>query len=283
MGGCSHRRQLRRQQRQHHHLRWHRHRHRFQPNRPVCGSGRGSQIQCGYRQQHHSIGGGTITISGGTVFAQSPDGAGIGDGQNNDGDTIDIAISGGTVEAVSTNGAGIGGGMIEALSAMVNFKKTYSGGEITISGGSVSAQSTNGAGIGSGAVIYDVEEVSERNTPEVNGGEITVSGGTVSAQSVRGAGIGGGSVTVGSMSRSIPLPRRPPVSPRTAATAAPSPSPAARSRPSAPRALVSAAAACLFARANPTMLTNIFIASAAQPAPLPPVRTGTLCSLPPEE
>lgn len=140
--------------------------------------------------------GGTITISGGTVFAQSPDGAGIGCGENSDGSAIVIAISGGTVEAVSTNGAGIGGGMIEALSAMVNFKKTYSGGEITISGGSVSAQSTNGAGIGSGAVIYDVSdgsEVSKEDTPEVNGGEITVSGGTVSAQSVRGAGIGGGS------------------------------------------------------------------------------------------
>lgn len=150
-----------------------------------------------------SSGGGTITISGGTVFAQSPDGAGIGSGENSDGDTIDIAISGGTVEAVSTNGAGIGGGMIESLSAMTNPETTYSGGKITISGGSVSAQSTNGAGIGSGAVIYDVEDgvtVSERDTPEVNGGEITVSGGTVSAQSVRGAGIGGGSgqVTVGS-------------------------------------------------------------------------------------
>ena len=146
------------------------------------------------------VGSSKITISGGTVFAQSPDGAGIGDGQNNDGSAIVIAISGGTVEAVSTNGAGIGGGMIEALSAMVNFEKTYSGGKITISGGSVSAQSTNGAGIGSGAVIYDVEEVSERNTPEVNGGTVTISGGTVSAQSVRGAGIGGGSgqVTVGS-------------------------------------------------------------------------------------
>ena len=114
-----------------------------------------------------------------------------------------LPSEGGTVEAVSTNGAGIGGGMIESLSAMVNFKKIYSGGEITISGGSVSAQSTNGAGIGSGAVIYDVSdgsEVSKEDTPEVNGGEITVSGGTVSAQSVRGAGIGGGSgqVTVGS-------------------------------------------------------------------------------------
>ena len=159
---------------------------------PIYSAGIGSSSS--------SSGRGTITISGGTVFAQSPDGAGIGCGENSDGSAIVIAISGGTVEAVSTNGAGIGGGMIEALSAMVNFKKTYSGGEITISGGSVSAQSTNGAGIGSGAVIYDVEEVSERNTPEVNGGEITVSSGTVSAQSVRGAGIGGGSgqVTVGS-------------------------------------------------------------------------------------
>ena len=154
------------------------------------------KYSAGIGSSDHSIGGGTITISGGTVFAQSPDGAGIGCGENSDGSAIVIAISGGTVEAVSTNGAGIGGGMIEALSAMVNFKKTYSGGEITISGGSVSAQSTNGAGIGSGAVIYDVSdgsEVSKEDTPEVNGGEITVSGGTVSAQSVRGAGIGGGS------------------------------------------------------------------------------------------
>ena len=159
---------------------------------PIYSAGIGSSSS--------SSGGGKITISGGSVFAQSPDGAGIGCGENSDGSAIVIAISGGTVEAVSTNGAGIGGGMIEALSAMVNFEKTYSGGKITISGGSVSAQSTNGAGIGSGAVIYDVEEVSERNTPEVNGGTITVSGGTVSAQSVRGAGIGGGSgqVTVGS-------------------------------------------------------------------------------------
>lgn len=162
---------------------------------PIYSAGIGSSSS--------SSGGGNITISGGTVFAQSPDGAGIGCGENSDGSAIVIAISGGTVEAVSTNGAGIGGGMIESLSAMVNFATIYSGGEITISGGSVSAQSTNGAGIGSGAVIYDVSdgsEVSKEDTPEVNGGEITVSGGTVSAQSVRGAGIGGGSgqVTVGS-------------------------------------------------------------------------------------
>lgn len=150
-----------------------------------------------------SSGGGTITISGGTVFAQSPDGAGIGCGENSDGSAIVIAISGGTVEAVSTNGAGIGGGMIESLSAMMNLEKTYSGGKITISGGSVSAQSTNGAGIGSGAVICDVEDggtIPQKAAFDVNGGTITVSGGTVSAQSVRGAGIGGGSgqVTIGS-------------------------------------------------------------------------------------
>lgn len=162
---------------------------------PIYSAGIGSSSS--------SSGGGNITISGGTVFAQSPDGAGIGCGENSDGSAIVIAISGGTVEAVSTNGAGIGGGMIESLSAMVNFATIYSGGEITISGGSVSAQSTNGAGIGSGAVIYDVSdgsEVSKKNTPEVIGGTITVSGGTVSARSVRGAGIGGGNgqVTVGS-------------------------------------------------------------------------------------
>ena len=161
------------------------------------------KYSAGIGSSDHSIGDGTITISGGTVFAQSPDGAGIGCGENSDGSAIVIAISGGTVEAVSTNGAGIGGGMIESLSAMVNFEKTYSGGEITISGGSVSAQSTNGAGIGSGAVICDVEDggtVPQKAAFDVNGGTITVSGGTVSAQSVRGAGIGGGSgqVTVGS-------------------------------------------------------------------------------------
>ena len=170
---------------------------------PYADPGADPKYSAGIGSSDHSIGGGTITISGGTVFAQSPDGAGIGCGENSDGSAIVIAISGGTVEAVSTNGAGIGGGMIEALSAMVNFKKTYSGGNITIAGGTVSAQSTNGAGIGSGAVIYDVSdgsEVSKKNTPEVIGGTITVSGGTVSARSVRGAGIGGGNgqVTVGS-------------------------------------------------------------------------------------
>ena len=163
---------------------------------PYADPGADPKYSAGIGSSDHSIGGGTITISGGTVFAQSPDGAGIGCGENSDGSAIVIAISGGTVEAVSTNGAGIGGGMIEALSGMVNFEKTYSGGNITIAGGTVSAQSTNGAGIGSGAVIYDVSdgsEVSKKNTPEVIGGTITVSGGTVSAQSVRGAGIGGGS------------------------------------------------------------------------------------------
>lgn len=149
-----------------------------------------------------SSGGGTITISGGTVFAQSPDGAGIGCGENSDGSAIVIAISGGTVEAVSTNGAGIGGGMIEVLSSILSSEKSRSG-NITIAGGTVSAQSTNGAGIGSGAVICDVEDggtVPQKAAFDVNGGTITVSGGTVSAQSVRGAGIGGGSgqVTIGS-------------------------------------------------------------------------------------
>lgn len=170
---------------------------------PHADPGADPKYSAGIGSSDHSIGGGKITISGGTVFAQSPDGAGIGCGENSDGSAIVIAISGGTVEAVSTNGAGIGGGMIEALSAMVNFEKPYSGGKITISGGSVSAQSTNGAGIGSGAVICDVEDggtVPQKAAFDVNGGTITVSGGTVSAQSVRGAGIGGGSgqVTVGS-------------------------------------------------------------------------------------
>lgn len=161
--------------------------------------------------------GGTITISGGTVEVQSVSGAAIGGGTSGLGFSGEgpltrgvggsggtITISGGSVTATTMTGRTIGQlsemGAGRWAGAAIGGSFGGSSGKITISGGSVSAQSTNGAGIGSGAVIYDVEEVSERNTPEVNGGTVTISGGTVSAQSVRGAGIGGGSgqVTVGS-------------------------------------------------------------------------------------
>jgi len=81
--------------------------------------------------------GSAVTISGGTVIAQSNSGAGIGGGYRFKDNTV--AISGGKVIAQSYSGAGIGGGYNAADSIVV------------ISGGTVFAQSKNGADIGSGA------------------------------------------------------------------------------------------------------------------------------------
>ena len=88
------------------------------------------------------IGGGTgstgsaVTISGGTVVAQSYSGAGIGGGNNATNNTV--AITGGKINAQSSGGAGIGGGYKGA------------GGTVEISDGTVFAQSDDGADIGSG-------------------------------------------------------------------------------------------------------------------------------------
>jgi hypothetical protein len=121
--------------------------------------GFGAAIGGGGIGANNSVGGGTITISGGTVTAQgnmSGQGAGIGVGGNGT-----IAISGGTVNAQSGNsGFGIG----------------CDSGTIAISGGTVSVQS-GGGGVGIGS----------RNS----GGTIIISGGTIIAQGGE-AGIGGG-------------------------------------------------------------------------------------------
>ncbi|MGI5870379.1 MAG: leucine-rich repeat protein, partial [Kiritimatiellia bacterium] len=83
--------------------------------------------------------GGTVTIHGGTVFAQGDDYcAGIGGGDEGNGGTV--TIHGGTVTATSAGyGAGIGGG------------DEGNGGTVTINGGTVFAQGdTGGADIGPG-------------------------------------------------------------------------------------------------------------------------------------
>jgi uncharacterized repeat protein (TIGR02543 family) len=111
---------------------------------------------------------GTVTITGGTVYATgSSGGAGIGGSYRNSGGII--TITGGTVTAIGGYlGASIGGG------------NGGNGGTITIIGGTVHATGGfGGAGIGGGN--------------NGGGGSITISGGTVIAGSdAYGAGIGGG-------------------------------------------------------------------------------------------
>ena len=122
-------------------------------------------------------GGGTITINGGVITANSFGGAAIGGGggkgQGGSGGTI--TISGGVVQAESTTGAAIGGGYGGSSGG--------SGGTITISGGIVEAKSFDGAAIGGGR---------GDGSGGGSGGTITISGGIVEAKSSDGAAIGGG-------------------------------------------------------------------------------------------
>jgi hypothetical protein len=106
--------------------------------------------------------GGNITISGGTVTANSFWGAGIGGGVGGAGGNI--TISGGTVTATGgQRGAGIGGGDGGA------------GGTISITGGTITAESwSSGAGVGGGR--------------DGAGGTISITGGMVTANSIGGAG-----------------------------------------------------------------------------------------------
>lgn len=152
-------------------------------------------------------GGGTITISGGTVYATGGDGsttnggcAGIGGGQN--GKCGTFTMTGGTVYAKSAyGGAGIGSG--SGPSEGMDF------GVINISGGTVVAEGygNGGAGIGGGRYGYGtinitggtVTATGESYGAGIGGGEyadggtINISGGTITAISDdNGAGIGGG-------------------------------------------------------------------------------------------
>lgn len=157
-------------------------------NGSFAGDSYGAAIGGGGSETGNGGNGGTITIFGGTVRAESSCGAGIGGGSGDIGGGGiggNITIFGGTVRAESVLGAGIGGGSGGSGGG--------DGGAITISGGAVRAESYYGGGIGGGG------DLSGGNTGG-DGGTITISGGTVEVQSVSGAGIGGGSgqVTVGS-------------------------------------------------------------------------------------
>ena len=149
----------------------------------VTGGGYGAGIGGGKES-----GGGSITISSGTVTAtggrESIYGcAGIGGGfKGNGGNTT---ITGGTVTATSQiYGAGIGSG--DGLSVA-----TLNGGNITITGGVVTAKGGNSSGSGIGGGYNS------------NSGVITITGGTVKATGgANGAGIGtggpssGGNITI---------------------------------------------------------------------------------------
>lgn len=109
-----------------------------------------------------------IRIYGGALFLESASGAGIGNGNGQDGSPGSIAIYGGLVRSTSSDGAGIGGG--------------YRGrnGQIDIYGGEILAVSTGGgAGIGSGDEANQIAD-------------INIHGGAIIAQAANGAGIGAG-------------------------------------------------------------------------------------------
>lgn len=149
-------------------------------NGSFAGDSYGAAIGGGGSETGNGGNGGTITIFGGTVRAESSCGAGIGGGSGDIGGGGiggNITIFGGTVRAESVLGAGIGGGSGGSGGG--------DGGAITISGGAVRAESYYGGGIGGGG------DLSGGNTGG-DGGTITISGGTVEVQSVSGAGIGGG-------------------------------------------------------------------------------------------
>lgn len=108
----------------------------------------------------------TVTIHGGTVYAESDSSAGIGNGGAGDGGTI--TITGGTVNAASEFACGIGGGYVSDIE------------HVTITGGDITATSDSGAGIGSCAFQTTAQ--------------VTISGGMVTATSNHGDGIGMGKI-----------------------------------------------------------------------------------------
>ncbi|MDR1158768.1 MAG: bacterial Ig-like domain-containing protein [Oscillospiraceae bacterium] len=170
--------------------------------------------------------GGTVTINGGIVTADSVYGAGIGGGAGGDGGVV--TVNGGIVTATSKQGAGIGGGRGSAGSsgynggdaAFIKFGRTGGSGQtgggggggaaVTINGGAVTAGSEYGAGIGggrggdggSGGSGGDAWVIWARGYKGGSGGQggrggagatVRLNGGAVKAASANAAGIGGGS------------------------------------------------------------------------------------------
>lgn len=116
---------------------------------------------------------GTISVTGGTISANSALGAGIGTGAGTSDGSAAVEISGGTITATSSDGAGIGSGFEGEINT------------ISISGGKISANSTGfGAGIGSGATFGNESSV----------GNIKIDGNSqiVASAAQYGAGIGTG-------------------------------------------------------------------------------------------
>ncbi|MBO4991667.1 MAG: S-layer homology domain-containing protein [Firmicutes bacterium] len=151
------------------------------------GEGTGSIVICGGTVTAQSegaaaIGSGLegrnakeITISGGTVIAESTQSGGAGIGGGDHGDShITIIISGGSVSAEGgSQGAGIGSGHRN-----ISRSDTIIGDvNVTITGGSVSAEGgSQAAGIGNGVLSnYSSDEITAS-------ADITITGGRVKAQ-----------------------------------------------------------------------------------------------------
>ena len=139
-----------------------------------------------------------ITITGGTVIAQSTKGAGIGGGSSGTGTYI--TITGGDITATGGgSGAGIGGGNGYCQGSYI----TITGGTVTANGGGCAAGIGGGfGGTGSNITIEGGTVIASGGGSGAgigggdycgNGTDITISGGVVIASgSGGGAGIGGG-------------------------------------------------------------------------------------------
>jgi hypothetical protein len=127
----------------------------------------------------------TISIYGGTIVGGAENGAGIGAGDANSGNSIIeiIGIYGGYVEGVGVNGAGIGAGGAQNGESSVSF--------VHIINATITCTSGGGAGIGSG-------EAGEGNTfVDI----VKIENCDVVAESLDGgSAIGGGHVTSSGMS-----------------------------------------------------------------------------------
>lgn len=118
-----------------------------------------------------------IRIYGGTITAESAQGAGIGNGYYADAAPCSIAIYGGNISALSTDGgAGIGGGR----AGRCPYIHIYGGNVTAVASGE---KGESGAGIGGGVTSL---------LSSLTNNDINIHGGTVVALSMGGAGIGAG-------------------------------------------------------------------------------------------
>ena len=118
-----------------------------------------------------------IRIYGGTITAESAQGAGIGNGYYADGAPCSIAIYGGNISALSTDGgAGIGGGEV----GRCPYIHIYDGNVTAVA---TDEEGKSGAGIGGGVISL---------LSTITNNDINIHGGTVAALSMGGAGIGAG-------------------------------------------------------------------------------------------